>query len=202
MAFQSVPNAAEIIITYSLNTEIMVNVLGASIVGGYDLADLVALAVAVDAVVASDWLPEQSQDAAYLSTTVRGLEFENDQQTTVDSGAGPGERAEGALPGNVTFSVKKLSSFTGRSARGRMYWIGMVPSMLQPNENLVNTADAILIQDALEAMRVGITATDWTAAIVSRFTGGVERDFGIFFEWVETVFVNKNVDSMRTRLIR
>lgn len=201
MAFQSVPETAEIVIEYLGNSETMNNVLQARKVGGYDLADLIVLAAAVDASVVLNWLPIQTNNINYIKTTVRGLEFINDQETINDDGAAVGGVLSDALPGNVTFSVKKSSGLTGRTARGRVYWIGMPQNNLQVNENLLLTAKADLIEAAVDAMRVAIAATVWTPVIVSRFLAGVQRPTGATFTWIDSTAVNFNVDSQRRRLI-
>jgi len=202
MAFQAVPDVAEIAIQYTLNTRNPTNVLHAHIVGGYNLTDLAALASAVDASVGTDWLPDQSQDCAYQQTVVTGLDEINDLQVTDNASAAAGGIAANAMPGNVTVSVKRASALTGRSARGRLYWIGMPVTKLQANENLIFQAAADDIEDAVDKLRIAIAATAWTPAIVSRFTEGVQRGTGVFFEWTDTTIVNLNVDSQRRRLIR
>lgn len=200
MAFQSVPQTAEIVIKYEGNQVISNNVLQAKLLGGYDLADLVTLADAVDAAVVAEWLPLQTQDQDYISTTVRGLEFVNDEETVNNDGTGAGGVATSGLPGNVTFSVKKSSGLTGRSARGRMYWIGIPDNKLAPNENQLTAVYAGEVEDAVEAMRAAISATIWDAVIVSRFLDGALRATGATFSWIATVAVNENIDSQRRRL--
>jgi len=201
MAFQSVPNAAEIVIQYLSNSVTAHNVLHATKVGGYNLTDLTALAVAVDASITADWLPLQTLDCSYESTTVRGLEFINDEEVSVVTGAAVGGDLSEALPGNVTFSVKKASGLTGRNARGRVYWIGLPSNQLKTNENQLGVTEAAAIVDAIDAMRVAISATDWTSAIVSRFLDGVKRPTGAVFAWTDSVAVDTDVDSMRNRLL-
>ena len=200
MAFQSVPQTAEIVIKYEGNQVDSVNVLQAKLTGGYSLTDLEDLADAVDASIVADWLPIQTQDQAYISTTVRGLEFINDQETINTDGAGAGGNAVKGLPGSVTFSVKKSSGLTGRSARGRMYWIGIPSDKLAGNENQVLSAHVVEIRDAVEDMRLAIAATSWDPVIVSRFLDGSPRATGAVFNWIATVAVNENVDSQRRRL--
>lgn len=200
MAFQSVPNTAEIVIKYLGNGVISNNVLQATKVGGYDLADLVGLANAVDIAVAANWLPIQSQDTTYIDVTVRGLEFVNDQEAVNGNSTAQGGVLTNGLPGNATFSVKKSSGLTGRSARGRMYWIGMPAADLQPNENLLTVVASDAIEAAVEAMRVAISASVWEPVIVSRFLDGVPRVTGAVFNWIATNAVNINVDSQRRRL--
>jgi hypothetical protein len=146
------------------------------------------------------WLPIQSIEAVYSQTLVRGLALLNDQETVVTTGAGPGGDIGAGLPSNVTFAVKKGSSLTGRNARGRVYWIGLPLAHLGPNENILIPAEAAAIVTAIEAMRLAITATVWTAAIVSRFLNNAKRPTGVTFEWTESSSVDDNVDTQRRRL--
>lgn len=201
MAFQSVPNVGEIVITYQGHGEEFKNIVHAILPGGYLLADLTALAAAVDIAVAANFLPIQSVDYLYLNTLVRGLQFENDQEVTnaVSSALGAGSAA--AMPDNVTLSIKKESGFTGRSARGRLYWIGTRSGDIASNENAYAPASVTAIVAAIEGLRVAIAATIWNPVIVSRFQNGVARDPGVTFPWVGTVAVNGNVDSQRRRLV-
>lgn len=201
MAFQSVPETAEIIIRYTGYGSNMVNVLAARKTGGYDLADIFGLATAVDALVAADWLEIQTEDVTYEETTVRGLENPNDFEFSIGTSSGTGEIIDLGVSGNVTLSIKKASGLTGRSARGRTYWIGLARGQLSANKNLVDTATVTLIEAAMELMRVGIITQGWTPVIVSRFTGGVERDPATTFPWIGSVAVDNEVDSQRRRLL-
>jgi len=202
MAFQSVPETAEIVINYTGAFKPMVNVINARLIGGYNLTDLTVLATQVDADVAAFWLPQQDDDFNYVSVTVRGLEFENDQEVTVNFSAGPGQIIGQAQPGNVTLSAKKSSGQTGRSARGRLFWIGAPTEKLKANKNLFSDAYILLVQAAVEGVRNGINATTWNAVIVSRFNNKVKRPFGVTFNWTSTVVLNDTVDSMRSRLAK
>ena len=200
MVFQSVPNTADIVITYVQNGKNIQNVLQAFKAVQYDLSDLQLLASAVDVAVAANWLPIQSSDASYVRTTVRGLEFENDQEATADASAGAGLTLVSGLPNSVTFAVKKQSGLTGRSARGRVYWMGMPRDVLQANENKLVIADADAIEAAVDALRAAITATIWQAVIVSRFEDNVRRPTGVVFNWINSEAVDIQVDNQRGRL--
>lgn len=201
MAFQKVVDAAEAVVEYSFNTQVFKNVLYASLAGGYDLADLTSLADVVDAAVASNWLAQQSEDLTYVKTTVRGLALENDQEVENNDGTGIGVVLTSAFPGNVSISIKKSSVLTGRSARGRLYWIGMPTSKVGANQNIViqNYLDDVVT--AVDAVRIAINVSAWTAALVSRFTAGAPRSEGKLFDWTSTSAVNTTVDSMRRRLL-
>ncbi len=200
MAFQSVPNTAEIVITYLQNSINVNNVLQAFKPTQYDLNDLQILADAVDVAVAADWLPIQTLDTNYIRTTVRGLEFENDEVVSADANAGVGISTSTGLPNQVTFAIKKQSGLTGRSARGRVYWIGLTKNMLQVDENKLNIADSDAVEAAVDAMRAAITATIWQAVIVSRFKDNVKRPTGTVLNWVSSDAVDIKVDTQRPRL--
>jgi hypothetical protein len=201
MAFQAVPDTVEIVVEYTQNGSTMNNVMHAEKVGGYGLVPIQTLAAAVDAAVAASWLPIQTVEAFYTRTTVRGLAVENDIEWTNSVSSGVGGSATAGLPGNVTLSVKKFSALTGRSARGRMYWIGLTGAMLSPNENVLNAADVVAIETAIEAVRLAIQASPFLPVIVSRFTAGAARPVGVTFDWLGSIAVDLNVDSMRTRLL-
>lgn len=200
MAFQSVPSTAEIVIEYSQNGKPLINTLYAEKPGGYDLADLTALAFVVDGNVAAAWLPDQTQDTSYVQTTIRGLEFENDQVVSKNPGAGSGGILSDGLPNNVTIAIKKSSGQTGRSARGRMYWIGIPAEKLTSNENFVDTAYVTDIVDNMDSMRGSIDGSVWTPVLVSRFSNGLKRSTGKLFPWISNSAVNEVVDSQRGRL--
>lgn len=202
MAFQAVVNTVEVDVIYELNGEIAQNVFYAKFGGTYALANLQALADAVGTIVGSDWLPLQPVEAVFLRVEVRGLTVENDLFATSVVGAGDGEDIIEAYPNNVTFSVKKVSGFTGRSARGRSYWIGIpTDKTSSPDENHVTGAYRDDLVAAIDVIRTTINAEfNWDAVLVSRFSGGVKRAAGVTFDWVGSVAVDDRIDTQRGRL--
>ena len=200
MAFQSVPNTVEITFVYTQNNENLVNGVHAERAGGYNQGQLINLAVAMDAVAVSDLRPQMSIDATYVRVEIRGLDVENDLTAENSDGAGVGAIVGDGLPNNVTLSIKRASGLTGRSARGRWYWVGLAQSDLNPGENFVSPSASQDKADALDAVRAKIVTEGWVPAIVSRFTGGLERTQGVVFPWLTTVLVNAAVDSQRGRL--
>lgn len=202
MAFQRVTDTAEIDIIYSMNGATVQNVFYAALVGGYTLANLDVLAAAVDAQVQGTWKALQPIDAVYIRTEVRGLAAENDLVTSNNTNTGPGVDASAAIPNNVTLAVKKTSGFTGRSARGRTYWIGIPRDKLtNANENLLIASYVDFIVAAVDSIRTAIIgAALWTPVLVSRFAEGVQRDEGLLFPWAGSVAVDNQVDTLRGRL--
>lgn len=202
MAFQAVPDTVEVDIIYTLNGETVQNVFYAELPGGYTLADLSALANVMDAQVQGTWKAQQPVEAVYVRTEVRGLAVVNDLIASNNSNAGPGVKVGGVFPNNVTFSVKKTSGLTGRSARGRTYWIG-VSNAESPggDENFLTATYVAGIVNAVDSIRNSMDATPlWVPVLVSRFTGGLERPTGVTFPWVDTLAVDDRLDTHRGRL--
>ena len=203
MAFQQVPNTAEINVNYTQNDEQMQNTFYALFGGTYAQANLAALADAIDLYIASDWLPLQTLDCGYTNTTVIGLHSINDFVAEANLSAGPGEDLARGNPNSVTMAVKKSSPFTGRSARGRIYWMGIPIDKISANENFINLAYAVDVVAAVDGLRAVIEGVFlWEPVLVSRFTGGAKRATGVTFDWIDTSTVNTGVDTQRGRLTR
>ncbi len=202
MAFQPVPDTAEVTIVMAQNLETITNTFHAEKPGGYTLAEISALANLVDGAFATNFLPIMTLDNTYLRTEVRGLAMENDLFDADGTNSGMGQVLVEGLPNNCTLSLKKASGFTGRSARGRWYFCGFSVNALENNENQGKLPDADNAVIAIEALRFAVLAGPWTPVIVSRFTGGLPRAVGVTFDWISTSHVNVNVDSQRGRLTR
>lgn len=202
MAFQSVPETAEIDHIFTLHGKLVQNVHYAKLPGGYNLGTLQALADAIDTVFAITFINDVCNDVSYLRTEVRGLEDENDLTAFQDAGAGVGTHAGESLPSNVTFALKKGSGLTGRSARGRTFWIGVPRNELVITDR--NLLEALYITGMIanvEAVRNLINSTgSWEAVIVSRFSNSEKRALGVTFDWTGTVNVDDRVDTHRGRL--
>ncbi len=202
MAFQAVPDTAEVIIVFQQNLEIITNTFAARLIGGYNLTDLNLLATTVDGAMPGSLLGRMTIDCQYLRTEVRGLAFENDIETQASANNGFGTVATEGLPNNCTLSIKKSSAFTGRSARGRVYFVGMPSNVLAGNENQWDQVDADDAAAGWESIRSLVAATVWIPVIVSRFNNGALRNPGKTFDWILVSIVNRFVDSQRGRLTR
>lgn len=202
MAFQAVVDTTQIDVIYTLNGETVQNSFYARLVGGYTLADIQSLVDQIDFQVGTVWLPLQSPEAIYVRSEIRGLAVENDITASQNANSGPGIQAAASCPNQVTLSIKKTSGLTGRSARGRTFWISVPLGQLQPgNENLVLPAWSALVVAAIATIRLAIpTILAWEAVLVSRVSNGVPRTVGITFPWVGEINVDDRVDTLRNRL--
>lgn len=202
MAFQAVIDTAEIDVLYTYNGKFVQNTFYAELPGGYTLTDLQALATAVDARVGGNFKALQPLEAIYIRTEVRGLAVENDLTASDGTNNGPGLDAAAALPNNVTISIKKESGLTGRSARGRCFWIGIARTQTTPgNENLLDATYVANVVAAVDQIRDGIADLPlWNPVLVSRFSNKVQRPTGLTFPWISNVAVDTIVDTARGRL--
>lgn len=202
MAFQAVPNTVEIDMIFTMNGVPAQNVFYAEMAGGYLLADLVALATQIDLNWQGNWRSEQPPEVSYIRTEVRGLAVPNDLQALNNVSANPGINASPVMPGNVTFAIKKESGLTGRSARGRTYWIGIPQNTVTAaDENQLAAAYTASIVGDVDTVRTSIAAVGtWLPVLVSRFSGGVPRATGITFPWISTTNVGTRIDTQRRRL--
>lgn len=200
MAFQSVPETAEVVINAICNNQAVTNTFYARKPGGYTLSDVEALAQAAHAVYSADMLDVMAIAYILNGATARGLEFENDVEFEYLPGVEAGVVASNPLPNNCVFCVKRSSAFTGRSARGRVFIGGLTQSQLGTDENFLLSSVAASIVTALNGMRTAFSAAGWTEVIVSRYHAGVKRSFGVTFTVIGYNNVDLRIDSQRNRL--
>lgn len=204
MAFQRVPNTVEIRVIYTLYGENVMNTYHAQDSNGYDQTKLNALAAAIDSGPVVGMKSAQSLSLAYVRTDVVGLDTENDLSASANANAGPGLVGTRALPGNVTFTVQRLSGLTGRSARGRVFFLG-IPFSTTPFEgsqtNILTQATADNYLALVDAFRTAIPfVAFFFPVIVSRFNNGSKRVEGVVFPWNTTAYKDRKVDTQRRRL--
>lgn len=200
MAFQSVPNTAQVFISGTQNGEVIGMTFYAFRGSGYNITDLQNLADDMDDWMGTELLPLLSQDYVYDKTVVRGLENEEDLTAEADTNAGAGSVAGDGLSNNVTFAVKRLSGFTGRSARGRVYVTGLAATDLQANENRVNSTFIVNLLQALADIITYIIANGWVDVIVSRYANGSKRTEGVVYSITDWANTDERVDTQRRRL--
>jgi len=199
MTFQSVPDTAEIVVKGTLNGQNVVNTFYATKEGGYDQADIDALASHVDDWVGALWLPHMPTQYHYLTSVVRGLTSAIDLtgEDNTNSGDGGGGTMTGA--NNMSLAVKRRSGFTGRGARGRVFLPG-VPDSGKDDDNHVTTDFSGSMETVLNGFRAAIADVDWVEVIVHRVASGVPLAEAVIFTVVEYVVVDLVIDSMRRRL--
>jgi len=104
-----------------------------------------------------------------------------------------------ASPNNVSLAISFRTGLSGRSYRGRNYWIGFT----EPNVTN-NQIDGTLVNSILAAytLLIGVdaVASDWTWSVYSRYVNGVERETGTSTDVTSVGTTDSIVDSQRRRL--
>lgn len=163
-------------------------------------SDFAAIALQVFTVLRASWLPFLPSDVAITELFLRSMQSINAIQLTVaalptDVGSSTGTPG----PNQNTLCVSLRSTSSGRSARGRLYWLG-----LSEDQYTVNTMVASArtqIRDAVEAMRFALSNDNHPWTIVSFFSGGGPRPGGPVYFLVSTVLtVDDVIDSQRRRM--
>jgi len=200
MAFQPVPTAAKVSIEGRLADEPAIITLGFSQAGAWGASEINQLAVDVADAFVTNALPFMASNYVYEQTVATGLRTDPDVTATSDTASGtPGGSLVVAPPNNVTLAISFRTGLTGRSARGRNFWPGLVASTVTDNE--VSAVAANQIAGWYEASFLppgGIS--DWTWVVISRFSGGAPRVSGIVTPITQVVIVDTVVDSQRMRL--
>jgi len=202
MAFQKVPRTVEIDHIFTLNGVTVQNTHYAQLPTPYSQADLQALVDMIDLVFPGAYQPHMPDEVTYVRSEVTGLDAPNDLTASQNLSTGDGTNVGTALPNNVTFAIKKSSGLTGRSARGRIFWIGIPETEVKPsNENLIEAVYIASLVANLAFMRTSISSVGlWQPVIVSRFFNSAKRTEGATFPWISETNVNDRVDTHRGRL--
>lgn len=199
MVFQSAPDCAEAVIKCTAAGVPVNNVMNFWHPGGYLQSDIDALAAAVDGAIDPNYVGIMNTDTTYDSTLVRGLTNAIDLSAAANASAGPGLFGTHPLPNNVTLCVSLRSGFTGRSARGRFYTIGMDDGFLQTT-NTVTAAYRTGAISLVQAIITAAAAVGWHAVVLSRFAGGARRVVATHLDITSVITVNDDTDSQRGRL--
>jgi len=200
MAFQSVPLTASAFVAFDVNGQTVGYTLYFRKSGGYAPGDLDDLAADVDGWVGGEVLPIISNQVLYLSTTVRGLENEEDYVSLNVDHQGYGSVNTTPLPGQVTMAFKRLSGQTGRSARGRIYWVGLGQVDLPANENNISATSITAIVTALLEIATYVVTHGWIEVIVSRYHESMKRSTAQTLPVTDWTFTDNTVDTQRRRL--
>lgn len=109
-----------------------------------------------------------------------------------------GTNGTAGLPQNVTVATKLSTGFTGRSKRGRSYFVG-VPSNAVTSDGHITPTFQGIVDGAFEVLIDTLRTLDVPLMVLSLVTGGAPRAAGILTEVIAAA-VNLAADSQRRRL--
>lgn len=185
MAFQSVPDTLQCVLTWTSQGQAMNNVLHFKTGGATVDAALAALfdTAITNAANASTWFDtDLSNQLELTSITIRDLEVEGSLPFVRGIGIS-GDVAIEPLPLMVALVTTLRTAFAGRSGRGRMYHMGFVGGSLDPTDlNFISAAAAARANTWFALIKDNVAATVGAAfvpAVVSRFHDNVKLAVGI-----------------------
>jgi len=200
MAFVPAPNIVQIEVRATKQGEQIENRMYFNCFHEPTTTDLAQLAAATFTVLRSHWLPLMPTDVILREVFLKSLHDENAVEIAVgalvtDVGSFTGTPA--ANQNTVCISLRSGNS--GRSARGRLYWLGLAEEQYTINTMLTTARDDIIA--AVEEMRSFHLSFGYQWSIVSYITGGAPRVGGPVYFNVTNVLVTDDVlDSQRRRM--
>jgi len=199
MAFQPVPNGAEVLIVAEQSGEACYNTFYFTKTGAWGQADLQDLVDEIDPLWAAWTTAFMGNSYSYLRTEARDLRTAIGVQASQDASANTGAVSGAGLPNNTCIALARQSGLTGRSSRGRVYFPLNVAGNLSSNNVVSSTfrAGAITL---VTAIGVEALALDWTPVIVSRQQAGVVLTNALTYPIITWTFTDTVADSQRRRL--
>jgi len=204
MPFIPVLDAAKVATHYTRFGQQCVNTLWFVKDGGWTSTDLNDLCTAVNSWVVAELMPLASTGTFFNGSSAVDMSAEGQEGVEVPvSPAEEGGNAVQGLPNNVTVAIKFLTGFTGRSNRGRNYFIGLGENQVD-GDTLASATDTALLAafDALGSYLTGLAADHVVASLYSGVDEAghpIPREAGV--TKVITQYAMDNiVDSMRRRL--
>jgi len=201
--FQPVPDTALVELIFDQYDQTMENTLYFQSGESFVWTDPGQLATLAEA-VAGWWLAEMA-DLTVSSVTLREVKATNLGVATGPSvsfvSGEPGGEVGSGEPGNVTCCVSLRSDQLGRSHRGRNYFVGIPDS--ETTGNTISgsfTGNYAFAYAQLPTYVEDLWDPQAQWVVVSRFSLGAERPFGITSRITTIIIVNNDIDSMERRL--
>jgi len=200
MAFQAVPDCANIRLEGNIDNQLTINNFGFAISGGGITPTNLAAITSELAGWAMVSLAPQLNEAWTFQRCV-GVDLSAVNGAVAVAGiATPGGVAGEAAPNNVAACVSLRTGFSGRSYRGRHF----LPAI--PNAAItLNTLDSTFMTNIqtiyADVIGPGSFLPGWEFVVISRQTGGVLRPTGTYSPVVSAGFTTPYVRSMRSREI-
>jgi len=197
-AFIPAPNTARVRMVYSLFGQTVMNVFYWQGDAPLIASDLSGLADEVNIAWAARFKPVQAPDVELLYIEATALDTDSSPSVTLAVGVA-GTASGVSFPGGTTLAIKFSGGVSGRSGRGRMYWIQLHTAQISGDQ--VTSADVAaivgLVSDFFDDIE---TATGLTHVVTSYCHDGAWRTTASNTPVVNYIATDNNVDSQRRRL--
>lgn len=166
--------------------------------GSPDAGDAQDIADAIGAVVAALWIGALPTAFDFREVYVRDLANEFAVQGVDTSISGLSGTDTGApLPSYNTVAIARRSAFTGRSARGRIFWMALGETMVTGNAVGSVFTDGMI--DALIEQDAAVSLLGFPPLILSRRQMGVMLPEAVTFPLLTWAVNDQLVDTRRSR---
>jgi len=200
MPFVPAPNVVEVQLRATFDGQQVMNRFHVNVLHEPTEADCIAIAAAV-----GDWWDTNAQALVATNVVMReiyvkSIAVANGPEATYSAifplaGVATGD----SLPNNVALAVSLRTGLTGRSARGRWFWYGIVES--QVDANTMTSGTITSIDAAITNLLSDIEGLGFNWVIVSFTHDNAPRVGGpVYFIVNNITVVDATVDSQRRRL--
>lgn len=197
--FIPVPNCAKVALNFTYAGQKVANIFHVSNDTPFDLASL-----ALVSELFKDWWVDNM-----AGSVASDLQLDMVSAIALDTASSPGVEntidlpvvgasAAPSLPNNVTFTVKWLTGFRGRSYRGRTYHVGLRASHV--TNNVLTPTMVTAFTTVYQALLDDLDSTPYQLVVVSRYADNQPRTTGIMTP-VSGFAIEANLDSQRRRLV-
>jgi hypothetical protein len=199
--FIPAPNTASVEMIYNAGGQTVENVFHVRKASAYSLSDLQAVRALVLTWYASPWRNFVSGSVTLVRVRTKALDtaIAPMEDYAVTSG-GAGLNVGGAAsPNNVTYCIKLSTGLSGRSARGRWFFIGLNGATVASQVD-VSSGFRDSVVGGLNTLRTNLLAGGHTMCITSYRHDKVWRTTAVNYDIVSALTVDLHIDSQRRRL--
>lgn len=198
MAFIPAPASAKIEVRFNWDSQLVENVFHCLVTDPLTSAQASSIFGVVDNWVKVTLRPRQVNNVTYREVQITGLAAQ-DSPRFIFSGDGlVGTNTGSRLPNQNTVAVKAGTGFGGRSARGRVFHIGL--SGTQVTGNLLSTAETTALISTYNALMTSMTTAGFPIHVLSYYHNLAPRTAAVQYPITGYTMVDSIVDSQRRRM--
>lgn len=199
--FIPAPNTASVEMIYSWGGVTCENVFHVRKGSSYSLADLQAVRGIVLAWYIATLRTYVTAGAVLVRIRTKALDTDTgpmEDYAVTASGGGLNSTGSNA-PTNATYCIKLSTGLSGRSARGRWYFIGLNMGDVVTSVD-ISAALRINLVNAINTLRTNLTTGGHTMCVTSYRHDGAWRATAVNYDITTAVGVDLHIDSQRRRL--
>ena len=203
MAFQPCPDAAQILVQMTMDSQLVENIFYVQKSGAWAAGDLQLIADTVDTWASGAYMPAVSPAVFYNRTIVRDLTTSGAPQavSTVHAGT-QGSLSGSQVPNNAAFAIHRNSVVTGKHSKSRVYTLGLTHDEMTSasvlSSSAANARKAVL--DLLRTELLAMSGLVVTYGYLERIDGGAPLPTANFIVSTGHSYRDLYVDSQRRRL--